>query len=162
MPDTQLDRIDIALLDELQRDAKVPQSALGARVGLSAAAVNRRIRRLIEAGYITRTVAVLDPGRLGFPVTVIVQIEAVSEEVDRLDELQRRLVADPNVQQCYYVTGDWDFVLVMIVRDMDQYRQITRDLFFPSGNVKRFRTLVVLDPAKVDAQVPVSGSDPLG
>jgi hypothetical protein len=53
-------------------------------------------------------------------------------------------VACPNVQQCYYVTGEWDFVLVLLVHDMDQYRQLTRDIFFPSCNIERFKTLVVI------------------
>lgn len=149
------DALDLALLSHVQQDAKLPQGTLGTHVGLSAAAVNRRIRRLTDDGYITSHVAVLDPARLGHPLTVITQIEAVSEEVDKLDDLQQRLVACQNVQQCYYVTGDWDFVLVLLVHDMDQYRQITREVFFPSGNIKRFKTLVVMDRAKVSLSVPI-------
>lgn len=154
---SDLDAVDLALLADLQQDARPSQGALGARVGLSAAAVNRRIRRLADDGYIDRTVAVLEPGALGYPLTVIVQLEAVSEEVDKLDELQRSLVECPNVQQCYYVTGEWDFVLVLLVYDMDQYRRLTRELFFASGNVKRFKTLVVMDRAKVGLSVPLAG-----
>lgn len=154
---SDLDAVDLALLADLQQDARPSQGALGARVGLSAAAVNRRIRRLADDGYIDRTVAVLEPGALGYPLTVIVQLEAVSEEVDKLDELQRSLVECPNVQQCYYVTGEWDFVLVLLVHDMDQYRRLTRELFFASGNVKRFKTLVVMDRAKVGLSVPLAG-----
>lgn len=154
---SDLDAVDLALLADLQQDARPSQGALGARVGLSAAAVNRRIRRLADDGYIDRTVAVLEPGALGYPLTVIVQIEAVSEEVDKLDELQRSLVECPNVQQCYYVTGEWDFVLVLLVHDMDRYRRLTRELFFASGNVKRFKTLVVMDRAKVGLSVPLAG-----
>lgn len=147
--------MDLALLSHVQQDARLAQGALGARVGLSAAAVNRRVRRLTDDGYIASNVAVLDPARLGHPLTVIVQIEAVSEEIDKLDDLQQRLVTCPNVQQCYYVTGEWDFVLVLLLRDMDQYRQLTRDLFFPSGNIRRFKTLVVMDRAKVSLSVPI-------
>ena len=72
------DEIDRSLLSELQRDARLSQGALGARVGLSAAAVNRRVRRLTDDGYIRRTAAELDPTALGYPLTVVVQIEAVS------------------------------------------------------------------------------------
>lgn len=152
---TPLDDRDLMLLQSLQTDARLPQGALGARVGLSAPAVNRRIRRLTDDGYIRGTVAHLDPGRLDHPVTVIVQIEVISEEVERLDDLQRRFTDCPNIQQCYYVTGEWDFVLVLLVRDMEHYRRLTRELFFPSGNVKRFKTLVVMNPAKVSLEVPL-------
>ena len=124
-------------------------------MGLSAAAVNRRVRRLNEDGHIQRTVAVLEPSQLGYPLTVIVQIEAVSEEVERLDALQSALIASAYVQQCYYVTGEWDFVLVLLVTDMNQYRHLTRELFFESDNVKRFKTLVVMDRAKVTLEVPL-------
>ena len=125
-------------------------------MGLSAAASEQTHPALTDGGYITSHVAVLDPARLSHPLTVIAQIEAVSEEVDKLDDLQQRLVACQNVQQCYYVTGEWDFVLVLLVHDMDQYRQLTRDIFFPSGNIKRFKTLVVMDRAKVSLSVPIN------
>jgi DNA-binding Lrp family transcriptional regulator len=59
------------------------------------------------------------------------------------------------VQQCYYVTGDWDFVLVLLVRDMAEYTRLTRDLFFASNNVKRFKTLVVMKRTKVSLEVPL-------
>jgi len=62
----------------------------------------------------------------------------------------------PQLQQCYYVTGEWDFILVCVVRDMAQYTALTRQLFFQSNNVKRFRTLVTMDPVKVSLDVPVS------
>ena len=154
----QLDETDLVLLQHLQRDARLSQGALGSRVGLSAAAVNRRVRRLGEDGYIQRTAAVLEPSQLGCPLTVIAQIEAVSEEVERLDALQASLIACAHVQQCYYVTGEWDFVLVLLVGDMDQYRHLTRELFFASDNVRRFKTLVVMDRAKVGLEVPLQFS----
>jgi Lrp/AsnC family transcriptional regulator, leucine-responsive regulatory protein len=160
MPSTAaLDDVDLALLAALQSDARLSQGALGARVGLSAAAVNRRIRRLTDDGYIRRTSAVLNPSPLGYPLTVIVQIEMVSEETERLDQLQRDLTACQNVQQCYYVTGEWDIILIVLVPDMDHYRRLTRDLFFASGNVKRFKTLVVMNHAKVSLDVPLSTPD---
>ncbi|HRN29001.1 MAG TPA: Lrp/AsnC ligand binding domain-containing protein, partial [Terrimesophilobacter sp.] len=64
-------------------------------------------------------------------------------------------VACPQVQQCYYVASEWDFVLVLAVVDMAEYTQLTRDLFFGDPNVKRFSTQVVMDRAKVTLTVPV-------
>ena len=151
---TPLDAIDRFLLEAVQRDAQPSQAALGNAVGLSAAAVNRRIRRLTDDGYIRRTVAVLDPARLGYPLTVIAQIEAITEEIGPLDDLQTSLISSPHVQQCYYVTGEWDFVCVLLVRDMAEYRNLTRTLFFAHGNVKRFKTLVVMDHPKISLDVP--------
>lgn len=154
---TSTDPIDRALLALIQEDARLPQSALGARVGLSAAAVNRRLRRLTDAGVLTGVHAVLAPELLDHPLTVIAQVEVESEQPEALDRMQGRLTGCPQVQQCYYVTGEWDFVLVLVVRDMEQYTQLTRELFFASNNVKRFKTLVVMNRAKVTLDVPLEG-----
>ncbi len=151
-----LDDVDRRLLAAVQRDARLSQSALGARVGLSAAAVNRRLRRLSDAGYITRTTAVLAPELLGVPLTVIAQVEVESEQADPLDQVQAAFVACPQVQQCYNVTGDCDFVVVFLVQDMHQYLELTRQLFYANSNVKRFKTLVVLDRTKVTLDVPLA------
>jgi len=62
------------------------------------------------------------------------------------------------VQQCYYVTGEWDFVLIFLVRSMDQYVELTRELFFESGNVKSFNTLVAMNRVKTGSTVPVDMS----
>lgn len=155
MDPVSLDDVDRALLSAVQDDARTPQAALGARVGLSAAAVNRRLRRLTDAGVITRIRAVLAPERLDHPLTVIAQVEVVSEQPDALDAMRRSFTDCAQVQQCYYVTGEWDFVLVLVVRDMDQYTALTRELFFASNNVKRFKTLVVMNRAKVTLDVPL-------
>jgi len=153
--ESNLDDTDRALLGLLQADARMPQSALGARVGLSAAAVNRRIRRMADTGVIHRVSAVVAPDRLDFRLTVIAQVEVVNEQPDALDQTQTAFTDCPHVQQCYYVTGEWDFVLIMIVRDMDEYTRLTRELFFASNNVKRFTSLVVMNRAKVSLDVPV-------
>lgn len=150
-----IDEIDVALMAALQVDARTPQASLGARVGLSAAAVNRRLRRLTDNGMIAAVRAQLSPERLGHPLTVIAQIEVESEQPEVLDRTRARFLDCPQVQQCYYVTGEWDFVLVMVVRDMDQYTALTRELFFASNNVKRFKSLVAMERAKVSLQVPL-------
>ena len=153
---TPPDDLDRRLLAALQADARLSQSALGARVGLSAAAVNRRLRRLTDDGFITRTTAVLAPELLGSPLTVIAQVEVESEQAEPLDQVQAAFVACPQVQQCYNVTGDCDFILVFLVRDMHQYLELTRELFYADPNVKRFKTLVVLDRTKVTLDVPLA------
>jgi len=155
-----LDDVDLALLGALQHDARTPQSALGARVGLSAAAVNRRMRRMTEMGVIAAVRAQLAPERLGHPLTVIAHVEVESEQPEHLDRTRGLFTACPQVQQCYYVTGEWDFVLILLVQDMEQYTSLTRELFFASNNVKRFKSLVVMDRSKVGLSVPVAAPQP--
>ncbi|TCW82769.1 AsnC family transcriptional regulator [Burkholderia sp. SRS-46] len=152
---TPLDAFDRKLLMEVQRDAQTPQNELGARVNLSTAAVNRRLRRLAEDGVIERYTAVVAPEKAGYALTIVVNVEVESEQINQLDAMKHTFEQCPQVQQCYYVTGEWDFVLILIVRDMDQYNALTRQLFFSNNNVKRFKTLVSMSRVKVGLGVPV-------
>ncbi|EIM18286.1 transcriptional regulator, AsnC family [Pseudomonas chlororaphis O6] len=121
-----LDAYDLKLLAELQRDARTPQSELGLRVNLSTAAVNRRLKRLSDEGVIERYSAVIAPEALGYELSIIVEVEVESERIDQLDALKRSFQACPQVQQCYYVAGECDFVLIFTVRNMAQYNELTR------------------------------------
>ncbi|KVL22822.1 Lrp/AsnC family transcriptional regulator [Burkholderia ubonensis] len=152
---TPLDAFDRKLLMEVQRDAQTPQNELGARVNLSTAAVNRRLRRLAEDGVIERYTAVVAPEKVGYALTIVVNVEMESEQIDQIDAMKRTFERCPQVQQCYYVTGEWDFVLILTVRDMDQYNALTRQLFFSNNNVKRFKTLVSMGRVKVGLGVDV-------
>lgn len=150
-----LDAFDRKLLMEVQRDAQTPQNELGARVNLSTAAVNRRLRRLAEDGVIEHYTAVVAPEKVGYALTIVVNVEMESEQIDQIDAMKRTFERCPQVQQCYYVTGEWDFVLILTVRDMDQYNALTRQLFFSNNNVKRFKTLVSMGRVKVGLGVAV-------
>lgn len=150
-----LDSYDKKILAEVQENARVPQSELGERVNLSAAAVNRRLKRLVDERVIEKYTAVVAPNTVGYGLTIVVNVEVESEQIDLLDAMKRSFEACPQVQQCYYVAGEWDFVLIFIVRDMDQYNALTRSLFFGNNNVKRFKTLVAMDRVKVGLDVPI-------
>ena len=150
-----LDAFDRKLLAEVQRDAHIPQNELGARVNLSTAAVNRRLRRLADDGVIDRYTAVVAPEKVGFPLTIVTTVEVESEQIDLLDAMKRTFELCPQIQQCYYVAGEWDFVLILTVRNMEQYNDLTRQLFFANNNVKRFKTLVSMSRVKVGLNVPV-------
>ncbi|HWL69972.1 MAG TPA: Lrp/AsnC family transcriptional regulator [Geminicoccus sp.] len=155
MADSILDRFDRAILAILQEDNTTPLRRIGELVHLSAAAVQRRIRRLEQTGVIQANTAQLDPARLGRAITLIVEISVESERLDLLDATQARLAAAPEIQQCYYVTGESDFVLIVTVRTMAEYQALTRRLFFADGNVKSFRTHVVMDRIKTGTRIPV-------
>ncbi|MBP5096779.1 Lrp/AsnC family transcriptional regulator [Pseudomonas protegens] len=152
-----LDAYDLKLLAELQRDASTAQSELGLRVNLSTAAVNRRLKRLCDEGVIERYSAIVAPDALGHELSIIVEVEVESERIDHIDALKRNFQACPQVQQCYYVAGECDFVLIFCVRNMAQYTQLTRELFFDNPNVKRFKTLVAMNRVKVGLEVPTAG-----
>ena len=152
---SDLDNYDKRILAEVQKDARIPQGELGLRVNLSAAAVNRRLKRLTDQHVIEKYTAVIAPNAVGYGLTIVVTVEVESEQIDLLDAMKRTFGACPQVQQCYYVAGEWDFVLIFTVRDMDQYNALTRSLFFSNNNVKRFKTLVAMHRVKVGLDLPI-------
>lgn len=143
-----LDRFDLAILRVLQVDNTTPQREIGAAVNLSAPAVQRRIKRMEENGVIAANVAHLNPEAVGLAITVFVEVELVSETPADIDAMKRRFRDAPEVQQCHYVTGETDFVLVVAVASMAAYEDFTRRMFFQNGNVKKFRSLVSMDAVK--------------
>ena len=150
-----LDVFDRKLLAEIQQDSQIPQNDLGNRVNLSTSAVNRRLRRLHEDGVISRYTAVIAPEKVGYPLTIVSMVEVESEKIDLLDSMKQTFELCPQIQQCYYVAGESDFVLIFIVQDMEEYNDLTRKLFFSNNNVKRFKTLVSMSRVKVGLTVPV-------
>ena len=149
----ELDLADRTLLALLQADGHTPLDRMADATGLSAATVQRRVKRLREAGVIEREAAVLDPASLGWTMTFLVLVEMERERIDVLDAFRRRMRSEPQVQQCYYITGDADFALICLARDMADYEQLTRRLFFDDMNVRRFRTSVVMERTKVGLDV---------
>ena len=151
----QLDAFDRKILDILQRDNTTPQRTIGEAVNLSAPAVQRRIKRMTEEGVIRANVAVVDPAAVGQAITIFVEVEVISETAEQIEQAKREFASAPEIQQCYYVTGEADFVLVIIVSSMADYEALTRRLFFGNNNVKRFRTFVAMDRIKVGLSVPI-------
>lgn len=150
-----LDRIDKAILEILQRDNKTPQRKIAERVNLSAPAVQRRIKRLEETGVIEANVAVLDPKKIGQSITLFVSVEMESERADLYESAKRSFSSAPEVQQCYYVTGQADFILVVTVKTMGEYEALTRRLFFQNNNVKHFSTFVAMDRVKSGLSISI-------
>ncbi|WP_118134419.1 Lrp/AsnC family transcriptional regulator [Oceanicella sp. SM1341] len=150
------DRFDRAILAILQRDNRTPQRRIAEEVGLSAPAVQRRIRRMEAEGVITANVALVAPEALGRALTIIVEVALESESAELLDAAKRAFSAAPEVQQCYYVTGEVDFVLLLTLRSMAEYEAFTRRVFFADANLRFFRTLVVMDRVRAGLDMPVA------
>jgi DNA-binding Lrp family transcriptional regulator len=151
-----LDRFDLAILERYQRDTQLPAKTIGDAIGLSPAAVQRRLKRLREDGVIERECAILSPKALGMMVTCIVAVDIDRDGSEDLDRFRRAMERYPEVQQCYYVTGQADFVLVVLTRDVEAYDAFTREALMTNANVRSFTTQVVLERAKVNLDVPIA------
>ena len=125
MDDTNtLDRVDLKLLSQLQRDASLSNLELADRVGLSPTPCARRVKRLVSAGFIERQVAVLNPEKLGYDLTAHVSISMDRHTPDRFESFEREIRELPEVVECAIVTGqDADFLLKAVVRDMRHYEE---------------------------------------
>jgi DNA-binding Lrp family transcriptional regulator len=150
-----LDKLDRRILALLQRDARLPAEAIGAEVGLSASAVQRRLARLRVAGIITGVVAVVDPRSVGRPLTMIVDLVVEGDRKELVAGLKHWIEREAAVQEAWYVTGDEDYVLVVTARDVDAYEQMMQRLLAENANVRRYRTRVVLGTLKRGLALPL-------
>ncbi|MCV6584287.1 MAG: Lrp/AsnC family transcriptional regulator [Marinibacterium sp.] len=150
-----LDDTDLTILRILQRDCRVGLEALADACALSVPSVQRRLKRLRASRLIAKEIAVLDPAGFDYGMTFIVQVELERESLHQLDLFRKRAKAEPQVQQCYYVTGDADFILICTARDMQDFEALTHRLFFENSNVRRFRTSVSMERTKVGLDLPI-------
>lgn len=150
-----MDAFDRKLLDLVQDNNLLTAEALSAAVGLSPSACQRRLKRLRREGVIVGDVSVLAPDTVGRHLTMIVEVVLGRERPDLVDSFKRSMLQTPEVMQCYYVTGDVDFVLILTVADMKDYEAFTCRFFLENANVQRFNTTVVMDRVKATLRVPL-------
>lgn len=154
-----LDEIDHRLLALVQRDADVTLTALGDAIGLSPSAVQRRLTRYRKAGLL-RQVALLDPMLL--PNTNLAAV-LVTMERDSAKEhagFCTRMRASPEVQQCYVLAGEWDYLVLLASSSLAHYRELAERLFIDEGIIRRYETHMVFEPVKLGLSLPTRQSAP--
>jgi Lrp/AsnC family transcriptional regulator, leucine-responsive regulatory protein len=151
----QIDRLDRALLAAVQRDSSLTHEQLSQLVGLSASAIQRRLRRLEAGGVIERQVAVLDPEKLRQGAMFIVGVEVERERPELVQPLRKWLRDEPAVQQAYYVTGSADYVLIIVAPEIAEFDALMSRMMLANPNVRRFTTQVVMSSVKRGLAVPV-------
>ncbi|WP_024513079.1 Lrp/AsnC family transcriptional regulator [Bradyrhizobium sp. ARR65] len=152
----ELDQIDARLLDLVQRNNRLTSEQLGARVGLSASGVLRRLKRLRSRGVIEADVSIISPKAIGRNVTALVLISFERTRADTIDRLKREIRKMPEVMSGFCVTGNADVVLLVTVNNVEEYEQFTRRLADEGSDIKRIETMVVLDRFKAGFTVPLA------
>jgi Lrp/AsnC family leucine-responsive transcriptional regulator len=150
-----LSQSDRKILLILQGNAREKLETIAFETGLSIATVQRRIKYFKLTGVIERETALISPEAAGYPMTFLIFIELERERLDQLDAFRRKARAEAQVQQCYYITGEADFALVVLGKDMADFERLTHRLFFEDTNVKRFSTSVVMSRTKAGMTVPL-------
>jgi DNA-binding Lrp family transcriptional regulator len=151
----ELDPFDLKLLAQVQHDARASADDIGAAVGLSGSAVLRRLKRLRESGVIDREIAVVAIDKVGPRLRIIASVELERERADQLGSLVELLQESPEIQQAYYISGDADLLLIVIVQEITQYDRLTAELVSKHPMIKRIKTSVVFRELKVGLFVPV-------
>jgi DNA-binding Lrp family transcriptional regulator len=151
-----LDRYDVAILAELQRDARLSNAELAARIGLSAAPTWRRVKWLEQQRFITGYRAELDRRRIGLGVLAFVRVDAERNNATATRALEDAIRALPEVVSCHYISGAGTFELHVMVTDLDAYSRWARDVLFKLPNVKDIHTSFSLGEVKAGAALPLA------
>jgi Lrp/AsnC family leucine-responsive transcriptional regulator len=155
----ELDAIDLQLLDSLQRDASLSNVALAEKVNVSPPTCLRRVKRLVEGGWIERQVALLNPDRLaatlGHGLTALVEVSLDKQGIEHMEAFESRAVAMDAVQQCWRVSPGPDFMLVVQARDMPHYLSFSQALFTQDANVRNVKAFFATKRAKFTTTWPL-------
>ena len=159
-----LDRYDIAILSELQLDARLSNAELASRIGLSAAPTWRRVKWLEQQGYITGYRAEIDRRKIGLGVLAFVRVDAERNNAEATRALEDAIRALPEVVACHYISGAGTFELQVMATDLDAYARFSVDTLLNLPNVKDIHTSFSLGEVKAGAVLPLGhlGAHPGG
>ena len=151
----QLDRIDRNIVRLLQRDARMAHTELARRVGLSTTPCKERVRRLEREGVIQHYQAVLDPAALDRALVVFVQIRLNRTSQDIFEQFTAAALDLPEVQECYLVSGNFDYLIKARVADMNAYRDLLGETLLTLPGVQESTSYVVMEQVKESLMLPV-------
>ena len=150
-----LDSFDRRILAELQVQGDLGPAELSERVRLSPSQCSRRLQRLKAEGYVARTVALLDHGRLNLGVSAYVLITLRSHDPERIEAFQKLVRLSAEIVECASTTGEADFVLRVCTRDLDSYNAFLTQKLLRSTEVATARTSIVLHQHKDTTELPL-------
>ncbi len=158
MPNISLDPIDVRILEELQVDGRLSNVALADAVGLSPSPCLRRVKRLEEAGVIAGYQAVIDREQVGLDLTVFVEVSVERHGTGTQERMEERLLALPEVVACHVVSGQSDFLLEVVCRDLRDYDRFTREHLGRWPEVSRVYSNFAISTVKAGGPLPVRRS----
>jgi DNA-binding Lrp family transcriptional regulator len=154
------DKFDLAILKELQDNARLTNAELAQRVRLSAAACWRRVRALEEAGYIKGYRAEIDRHRIGLGVLAFVRLDAERNTGEVTRELEEAIRQIPEIVSCHYISGAGTFELQVVASDLDSFSQFARNVLLNLPNVKDLHTSFSLGEVKASSSWPLAHLKP--
>lgn len=154
-PDKQLDRIDRKILKELQDNGRISNVELSRRVGLSATPCLERVKRLEQSGVIQGYQALLDPEAVGGSLLVFVEITLDRSTPDVFERFNQAVIELEAIQECYLVSGGFDYLLKTRVANMAAYRQLLSETLLRLPGISDNRTYVVMEEVKASSRMQI-------
>ncbi|MEQ8515635.1 MAG: Lrp/AsnC family transcriptional regulator [Chromatocurvus sp.] len=155
-----MDRFDRRIITALQQDSSQPIAALAEAIGLSTSACHRRVRALEEEGVIVGYAARIDRASLGLSLLVFVEISLSSQALEVLEGFESAVQGFDDILECHLTSGDADYILRVVARDMQDYANIHRNCLARLPHVSSMQTIFTLRPVKTWRGYPVAGAAP--
>ena len=155
----ELDTTDWKILRLLQSDARISNVELARQVGLSPSPCLNRVRTLEQSGYINRYVSLLDPLRVGLKVSVFIQVTLEKQIKPALETFERAIRDRPEVMECYLMTGDADYLLRVVVPDLQAVEHFILNFLSRVPGVGNIRSSFALKQVKYQTALPLPGQD---
>ena len=148
-----VDKFDSLILDLLLKNNRYTAEELGDKVGLSISAVQRRLKKLRDNGFIVADVAIVGKEKLGYNLSFVIDISLHLGNSGVVDKFKRLMISLPEVSQCFYVTGSIDFIVIVHFRDMKAYEIFSRVHLMDNPDIKQFTSHVLISTVKFESGV---------
>lgn len=152
---TELDRHDVLLLTELQRDARQTVQQLAQAVGLSSTPCWKRVKEMEGAGIIRGYAALVDREKVGLSLCVLAEVNLTRHHEDDVRKFEQAVAAEPRIVSCYATTGQADYVIKVLVPDIKRYEHFLHEVAFKLPGVTHVRSSVVLKEVKAESRLPL-------
>ena len=149
-----LDRIDLAILDTLQKDGRIANNDLAKKINLSASPCLERVRRLEKEGYIECYRAVLNPIKLNYSMSAFIQVTLDRTTSDVFEKFKVEVVKIKEVVECHMIAGGFDYLLKLRFANMEAYREVL-GMIIELPAVSQTHTYIVTENVKADRGVPI-------
>lgn len=152
---THLDEVDVQILSLLQADGRMTNAELAKRVGLSPPSVLQRVRQIENSGIIKGYVALLEPERLGLKLTALTEVTLSLHQEQPIERFRKSIQDIPEIVECYHVSGDFDFLLKILVKDIRAYEQLLREKILRIKGIQHIKSSFVFGIPKSTTKLPV-------
>ena len=152
---THIDETDRHILALLQQDGRITNAEIAKRVGLPPPSALQRVRQLEKAGLIKGYTAVLDPEKLGLRITVMAMITLALHQEQAIERFRRSILDMPEVVECYHVSGQYDYVLKILVKDIRAYEILVREKLARIKGIQQITSSIVFAVPKHTTQIPL-------